>query len=110
MGRFLLGGAVRNRTRPVRGADIWSAGAVGPPAPGGRASFAGRCGPLNAVAPRPVSGQGGRMGWTFTHSLDAFEAAAGAFLRARPVECSVPLTVTAALRRRGHDAYGSQRP
>jgi GNAT superfamily N-acetyltransferase len=50
------------------------------------------------------------MGWTFTESIDRFEAATGSFLRAAPVENSVPLTVTAALRRRGADAYGDQPP
>ncbi|WP_433893684.1 GNAT family N-acetyltransferase [Streptomyces sp. CA-111067] len=50
------------------------------------------------------------MGWTFTESIDRFEAATASFLRAAPVENSVPLTVTAALRRRGADAYGDQPP
>lgn len=50
------------------------------------------------------------MGWTFTHALDPFEAAAGPFLRQRPVENSVPRTVCGTLRRRGLDTYGSEPP
>lgn len=50
------------------------------------------------------------MGWTITHSLDRFEAEAGPFLRQRPVENSVPVTICGALRRRGTDAYGEQPP
>ncbi len=52
----------------------------------------------------------GAMGWTLTTDLDAFLAAAGPFLHARPVENSVPLTVLDTLRRRGLDAYGPQPP
>lgn len=50
------------------------------------------------------------MGWTISGNLTAFETEAGGFLRARPAENSVPLTVTAALRRRGADAYGPRPP
>src|SRR5882757_6936935 len=50
------------------------------------------------------------MGWTFTHELDLFEAAAGPFLARRPVENSVPRTVCGTLRRRGLDVYGSAPP
>jgi RimJ/RimL family protein N-acetyltransferase len=50
------------------------------------------------------------MGWTITEDLTAFETEAAAFLRARPMENSVPITVTAALRRRGLDAYSRQPP
>ncbi|MEU6851659.1 GNAT family N-acetyltransferase [Actinacidiphila alni] len=50
------------------------------------------------------------MGWTITDDLTAFETEATAFLRTRPMENSVPITVTAALRRRGPDAYGTQPP
>jgi GNAT superfamily N-acetyltransferase len=52
----------------------------------------------------------GAMGWTLTTDLDAFLAAAGPFLHARPVENSVPLTILDTLRRRGPDAYGPQPP
>lgn len=50
------------------------------------------------------------MRWTLTHSLDAFESAAAPFLRTNPAENTVPLTICAALRRRGMDAYGRQPP
>lgn len=50
------------------------------------------------------------MGWTLTRSLDEFTAAATPFLRARPAENSVTLTVTATLRRHGPHAYGTEPP
>jgi hypothetical protein len=50
------------------------------------------------------------MAWSVTHSLDDFEAAAGAYLRADPVVNTVPLTVLAALRATGPAAYGDQQP
>jgi hypothetical protein len=50
------------------------------------------------------------MSWTISEDLTAFERAATAFLRARAMENSVPITVAAALRRRGPDAYGTQPP
>jgi RimJ/RimL family protein N-acetyltransferase len=51
-----------------------------------------------------------RMGWTLGVGPDVFAARAEPFLRARPVENSVLLTVADALRRRGADAYGSAPP
>jgi GNAT superfamily N-acetyltransferase len=50
------------------------------------------------------------MAWSVTHSLDEFEAAAGAYLRADPVVHTVPLTVLAALRETGPAAYGDEQP
>ncbi|TJZ56952.1 GNAT family N-acetyltransferase [Streptomyces piniterrae] len=50
------------------------------------------------------------MTWTTTQDLDAFEASAGAFLRARPAEHTVLLSVTASLRAIGADAYGAGAP
>lgn len=50
------------------------------------------------------------MGWHTTHDLDAFHTAAGAFLRARPVENTVLITVAEGLRHRGLDAYGGAPP
>ncbi|MFE2162214.1 hypothetical protein ACFW9M_30945 [Streptomyces lydicus] len=38
------------------------------------------------------------MTWTTTRDLDAFEAAAGDFLRARPAEHTVLLSVVSSLR------------
>ncbi|WP_037908241.1 GNAT family N-acetyltransferase [Actinacidiphila yeochonensis] len=46
------------------------------------------------------------MGWTITRSLDGFASEAGPFLRRRPVENSVLLTVASTLRRNGLDSYG----
>ncbi|MFB4421331.1 GNAT family N-acetyltransferase [Streptomyces sp. QL37] len=50
------------------------------------------------------------MPWTFTDDVDAFLAAAGAFLAARPAENTLLLTVTATLRDSGPDAYGTEAP
>ncbi|MEV0369046.1 GNAT family N-acetyltransferase [Streptomyces sp. NPDC050636] len=50
------------------------------------------------------------MAWTTTQDLDAFEAAAGTFLRARPTDHTVLLSVTASLRELGADAYGADAP
>jgi RimJ/RimL family protein N-acetyltransferase len=50
------------------------------------------------------------MGWTNTRSLDRFVSAAGAFLRADPLEHSVPLSICGTLRRSGPDAYGPTPP
>jgi RimJ/RimL family protein N-acetyltransferase len=50
------------------------------------------------------------MGWTLTGDLGRFLDEAGPFLRTRPLEHSVPLTVTDTLRRRGLDVYGSEPP
>lgn len=51
-----------------------------------------------------------RMGWTLGSDIGAFTAAAGPFLRARPVEHSLPLTIVDTLLRRGADAYGEHPP
>ncbi|MFJ8674008.1 GNAT family N-acetyltransferase [Streptomyces sp. NPDC093589] len=48
--------------------------------------------------------------WRTTQDLDAFEEAAGAFLRSRPVEHTLLLSVTSSLRVLGADAYGSDAP
>lgn len=50
------------------------------------------------------------MTWTMTQDLGAFEAAAGGFLRARPVAHTVLLSVAASLGRLGADAYGDGAP
>ncbi|MFG2888826.1 GNAT family N-acetyltransferase [Streptomyces sp. NPDC048248] len=54
------------------------------------------------------------MTWTLTGDIDRFEEAAGAFLRARPTEhtvlLSVLLSVAASLRAIGPDAYGDRAP
>ncbi|MFH8583659.1 GNAT family N-acetyltransferase [Streptomyces celluloflavus] len=50
------------------------------------------------------------MTWTMTQDLGAFEAAAGGFLRARPVAHTVPPSVAASLGRLGADAYGDGAP
>lgn len=50
------------------------------------------------------------MEWTISDSLDRFEAEAGGFLGADPARNTVPLSVCAALRRRGPDAYGPLPP
>ena len=50
------------------------------------------------------------MAWHITDSVDEFLAGAGDFLRARPVENTVLLTVTDTLRQRGSQAYGDGRP
>ncbi|MFI0710119.1 GNAT family N-acetyltransferase [Streptomyces inhibens] len=50
------------------------------------------------------------MTWTTTRDLDAFEAAAGTFLRGRPAEHTVLLSVTSSLRVIGTDAYGEDAP
>ncbi|MFF9478840.1 GNAT family N-acetyltransferase [Streptomyces sp. NPDC014733] len=50
------------------------------------------------------------MTWTTTTDPDAFEAAAGAFLRARPVEHTMLLSVAATVRASGADTYGDQPP
>jgi GNAT superfamily N-acetyltransferase len=51
-------------------------------------------------------GHDGAMAWTITGSLDDFTAAADPFLRARPEENTVALTVCATLRRQGLETYG----
>ena len=50
------------------------------------------------------------MAWHITDSVDEFLAGAGDFLRARPVENTVLLTITDTLRRRGPAVYGDGKP
>ncbi|WP_436774295.1 GNAT family N-acetyltransferase [Yinghuangia sp. YIM S09857] len=50
------------------------------------------------------------MAWTLTDGLDAFHAAAGAFLHADPVTHTQHLTVIHALRERGPYAFGQDGP
>ncbi|MFI6122076.1 GNAT family N-acetyltransferase [Streptomyces sp. NPDC051064] len=50
------------------------------------------------------------MPWTFTDDVDAFLAAAGASLAARPAENTLLLTITATLRVSGPHAYGTEPP
>ena len=50
------------------------------------------------------------MPWHITDSADEFLAGAGDFLRARPVENTVLLTITQTLLRRGSQAYGDSTP
>jgi RimJ/RimL family protein N-acetyltransferase len=50
------------------------------------------------------------MAWELTDDLDRFAADAGEFLRSRPVEHTVLLTLVDTLRRRGRHAYGSADP
>jgi len=46
------------------------------------------------------------MGWNVTDDLESFVARAGGFLRADPVQNTVPLTVVEMLRKTGQDVYG----
>jgi predicted GNAT family acetyltransferase len=50
------------------------------------------------------------MDWTLTEDLDTFGAAAGDFLRSRPVQHTVHLSVAETLRVRGSSAYGGAAP
>jgi predicted GNAT family acetyltransferase len=50
------------------------------------------------------------MAWHLTESVDDFWAAAGGFLRSRPVENSLPLTLTGTLRTRDLHYYGPADP
>lgn len=50
------------------------------------------------------------MAWTLTDDLDAFLAAAGGFLRARPAAHTLPLTITESLRASGPGLYGGAPP
>jgi len=50
------------------------------------------------------------MGWTFTDDLDSYLAAAGGFLRSRPVQHTVHLSVAETLRARGSSVYGDPAP
>src|SRR4051812_40055428 len=52
----------------------------------------------------------GRMPWELTDDLDDFAATAGDFLRSRPAELTVFLTLIGSLRRRGLLAYGAEAP
>src|SRR5260370_32032747 len=50
------------------------------------------------------------MGWFTTQDLAEYLAAAGDFMRSRPAENTVPLTVTEVLRVRGAGAFGDAAP
>ena len=50
------------------------------------------------------------MGWELTEDVEAFAATAGDFLRSRPVQHTVLLTLVGTLRRRGLHAYGPGLP
>jgi len=52
----------------------------------------------------------GAYDWQLTDDLDVFLGRTGEFLRSRPAQHTVPLTVTAALRRRGPGTFGEQAP
>ena len=46
------------------------------------------------------------MGWNITDDLESYVTGAGDFLRANPVENTVPLAVIETLRAQGVDAFG----
>jgi ribosomal protein S18 acetylase RimI-like enzyme len=50
------------------------------------------------------------MAWELTTDLDSFTAAAGDFLRSRPVSNTTLLTLVSTLRQRGLQTYGSEPP
>ena len=50
------------------------------------------------------------MTWTLSVNLDDYLAAAGGFLRSRPVSNTIQLTVLESLRTRGVAAFGGQPP
>ena len=50
------------------------------------------------------------MSWRLTGDVDEFADVAGDFLRSRPVEHTVPLTLVDTLRRNGPHAYGREAP
>ena len=50
------------------------------------------------------------MGWTFSTDIGAYGAAADAFLRSRPVQHTVLLSVAERIRRQGPDAFGDRPP
>src|SRR5690242_5256704 len=50
------------------------------------------------------------MSWELTEDVEAFASTAGDFLRSRPVEHTVFLTLVDTLRRRGLHAYGADDP
>lgn len=50
------------------------------------------------------------MAWTLTEDLDEYAAAAGGFLRSRPVDHTIQLTAIETLRARGGMAFGQSAP
>lgn len=50
------------------------------------------------------------MSWQLTGDVEEFADVAGDFLRSRPVEHTVPLTLVDTLRRQGPNAYGAEAP
>jgi RimJ/RimL family protein N-acetyltransferase len=50
------------------------------------------------------------MAWQLTDSMDEFERAAGAHLRADPVRQTLPLSIISSLRHRGQSAFGASPP
>jgi predicted GNAT family acetyltransferase len=50
------------------------------------------------------------MAWTLTHDAAEFEAAAGALLRARTAENTLPLSISETIRARGPHAFGQPSP
>jgi RimJ/RimL family protein N-acetyltransferase len=50
------------------------------------------------------------MAWTLTDSLDDYLAAAGGFLRSRPVQNTIQLSAAETLRARGASAFGQSAP
>jgi GNAT superfamily N-acetyltransferase len=50
------------------------------------------------------------MAWFTTDDIDEYVAAAGGFLRSRPADNTVPLTVLEVLRSRGSSAFGDRAP
>jgi RimJ/RimL family protein N-acetyltransferase len=50
------------------------------------------------------------VSWQLTDDVEEFSEAAGDFLRSRPVEHTVPLTLVKTLRRHGPQAYGPEAP
>jgi predicted GNAT family acetyltransferase len=50
------------------------------------------------------------MAWTLTHDLDDYFAAAAGFLRSRPVQHTIQLSVAETLRARGASAFGEVAP
>jgi hypothetical protein len=56
------------------------------------------------------TGQAGHMGWHTTTSAEVFLDLAGAFLRARPVENTLPLNIAGTLREHGPHHFGAGDP
>jgi hypothetical protein len=50
------------------------------------------------------------MPWTLSEDLEEFAATAGPFLRARPVQNTLPLTIAETLLVTGPQSYGKQQP